>query len=253
MSELECPASHDGAHRFPTLAPEDALRREMELLNRVAAGTRRFAVSVWSTDRCLVAPGSITRRAGFGEAKAAMAARGWPVLVRGTGGDVTPLTPGVINVSTAFVMSPDRPQRIQEAYGRLCEPILDTLGRLGISAHCAAVPGSFCDGAYNIVVAGKKLAGTAQRWRRMAAPNPARRSFAVLAHGSILCDVDLAEMVKAVNDFHGLCRLERRARRDRHTTLAELLPARTRGTDRGDFLRSTAMDLKTNLQRHFAD
>jgi len=225
----------------------------MELLNSVAAGTRRFAVSVWSTRRCLVAPGSIARRDGFGATKAAMAARGWPVFVRGTGGGVTPLAPGVINVSTAFVMPPDRPRRIQEAYGRLCEPILDTLGRLGVSAHCAAVPGSFCDGTYNIVVAGKKLAGTAQRWRRMASPNPAGRSFAVLAHGSILCDVDLTEMVKAVNDFHGMCRLERRARRDRHTMLCDLLPTRSRGKGRGDFVRSTAMDLETEFQRRFAD
>ncbi|MCB1385934.1 MAG: hypothetical protein KDJ80_08325 [Nitratireductor sp.] len=49
-----------------------------------------------------------------------------------------------------------------------------------VTAHSAACPGSFCDGAWNVVVEGRKLAGTAQRWRA----TPAGR--VVLIHAAIL-------------------------------------------------------------------
>jgi len=224
----------------------------MELLDDVATGSKRVALSLWSTHRCLVAPKSITRAPYFDEARAAMAAQGWPVFLRGTAGGLTPQGPGVINISAIYPMPSDQPNRIQEAYGRLCDPILAVLRRIGVSAYCAPVPGSFCDGDHNIVVAGRKLAGTAQRWRRMKASNGTKRSFAVLAHASILCENDLSAMVSAVNAFHSASRVAVRVQRNRHTTLSELIHATTPTKDRADLLRSTAIDLDFELRRCLA-
>lgn len=235
-----------------TLTPAEALRHEMELLDSVATGSERFVLSLWSTHRCLVAPKSITRAPCFDQARESMTAQGWPVFLRSTGGDVTPQAPGVINVSTAFLMQPDQPNRIQEAYGRLCGPILAVLRRIGIAAYCAAVPGSFCDGDYNIVVAGKKLVGTAQRWRRMTASNGEERPFAVLAHASVLCEGDLSAMVNAVNDFYSASGVGGYVQQNKHTSLSELVPTTTFPKDRGDFLRSTAIDLENELRMRFA-
>ncbi len=205
-----------------TPAPQEALDHEMGLLDRVAAGEASFFCSIWSTQRCLIAPCSLSRNPCFEHARARMAAKGWPVFLRSTGGDVTPQAPGIINISIIFTIAPGRPKPIQDAYRMLCAPILSRLETLGIPAYSAAAPGSFCDGAYNIVVAGKKLAGTAQRWRQLKRSNGPSRSHAVLAHAFLLCQVDLAEVTGAVNEFYRSCKIEHRVRRDSHITLSDL-------------------------------
>lgn len=213
---------NDEEWEFATLAPQEALDHEMDLLERVAAGGASFLCSVWSTRRCLIAPSALSRNPYFEQACARMAAMCWPVFLRGTGGGVTPLAPGIVNISIVFTIVPGRPKPIQDAYRMLSTPILSRLETLGIQAYSAAVPGSFCDGAYNIVVAGKKLAGTAQRWRRVKTLNEPSRSYAVLAHASLLCQVDLAELTGAVNEFYRSCEIERRVRQDSHVTMSDL-------------------------------
>jgi hypothetical protein len=90
------------------------------------------------------------------------------------------------------------------------------------------VDGAFCNGDYNLVVDGRKLAGTAQRWRKMAPhTGAAEDDFAVLVHAVILCDENLAALWQAGNHFYAQCDLEERIDPALHLSLAELLPAST--------------------------
>ena len=198
----------------------------------VGDGAPRFAI--WRTPQALIVPRGMPGRANFDAAAAGAEEQGWPVFERDTGGDLTPQTPGIVNLSLVFRMDGDRPS-IETAYRRLTAPVLAFLkSEFGLDATTQAVPGAFCDGAYNIAVGGKKLGGTAQRWRLLtakdvapavadgAAHTPATPASAVLAHVALLCTIDLAPAIGMLNTFYRDLGLERRVDLDKHVTLAAL-------------------------------
>ncbi len=100
-------------------------------------------------------------------------------------------------------------------------PILlrDTGGEPGLRAGVGAVPGAFCDGRYNLTLERRKLAGTAQRWRRSRDGRPA-----VLAHGAVLMDDWREPMADIVNRFYHACASDLRCAADSHLALGERLP-----------------------------
>ncbi len=202
----------------PLVAVGEGLRHELALLDAVVDGTLRFEVSTWRAPHALVVPRSTARLERFAEAARASADEGWPVFVRESGGGVVPLSPGVLTVA---IVSNAPAVQIEAAYRALCEPLVQTLAELGVRAELGWVPGAFCDGAYNVVVNGKKLAGTAQRWRRMRTGDE-RRGDAVLAHAMLLVDDDLLELVGAVDRFAIRCGVEA-ASVEQHITLAQAL------------------------------
>lgn len=151
---------------------QDGLDAERALLDEVCGGAREHGLLLWQPcDRALVMPRRMERLEGFAPASAAVAERGWPVLLRDTGGEPVPQSPGVLNIALSYALGPgDNEQtRIETAYLRLCQPICDWLRERGLDAGVGAVAGSFCDGRYNVTLDGRKLAGTAQRWRRNGA------------------------------------------------------------------------------------
>jgi len=87
-----------------------------------------------------------------------------PLAVRGTGGTAVPQGPGTANI-TLFTRH-DRAPDITLFYGEMCAALQDGFQTLGLHTTIGAKPGSFCDGDFNILFEGKKLAGTAQRWCR---------------------------------------------------------------------------------------
>ncbi|MEM1416189.1 MAG: hypothetical protein AAGH15_14880 [Myxococcota bacterium] len=153
---------------------------------------------------------SVSRRPGFERARAALAERRIPVVVRSTGGGVVPQGPGIVNLSATVPLSAARGATGAD-FARLCAPLQDWLGARGLASQLGHVPGSFCDGAHNVMVHGRKLAGAAQRRGRTHA----------LLHMVVLVDTDLPSAVGAV-------RLLREhlgdapPRVDAHTTLAGL-------------------------------
>src|SRR3546814_21024795 len=66
----------------------------------------------------------------------------------------------------------------------------------GVDAHTQAVDGSFCDGRYNLAVGAgqeaRKIAGTAQVWRRQAVGSAQEHIQVVLVHALILAGVDVS-------------------------------------------------------------
>ncbi len=165
---------------------QDGLDAERALLDEVCGGAREHGLLLWQPcDRALVMPRRMERLEGFAPASAAVAERGWPVL-------------------------------LETAYLRLCQPICDWLRERGLDAGVGAVAGSFCDGRYNVTLDGRKLAGTAQRWRRNGAGRPV-----VLAHAALLVGAEREEMVEVVNTFTRRCGSAPDCQADSHLGLSE--------------------------------
>ncbi|MBN6716556.1 lipoate--protein ligase family protein [Pseudomonas capsici] len=202
---------------------EKGLQAEQDLLASVCAGDADHGLLFWRpNDRALVMPRRMSRLPGFTEASETLADSGWPVLLRETGGEPVPQSSATVNIALVYAQpgtDADR-DRIENAYRRLCQPILDLLTELGGQASLGDVDGAFCDGRFNVNLDGRKMVGTAQRWRQsQGGTRPV-----VLAHGALLLDNERQQMVAAVNRFNELCELEARVRAQSHIALYEAFP-----------------------------
>jgi hypothetical protein len=93
-----------------------------------------------------------------------MRAAGWPVVLRKSGGGACPVAPGTVQVS---MVDPILHQTtINGRYAVLAELLQATLRRCRVIAHTGLVAGAYCPGAYDLSVAGRKIAGMSQRWFR---------------------------------------------------------------------------------------
>jgi len=198
----------------------ERLDRDRQLLEAVRAGHAPPTARLWENLRCLVAARSERDLPGLDAARTRLAPGGWPVLVRDSGGTAVPHAPGILQLTLAF-RPPERPLcTLDSVYAALALPLQRGLARIGVAAEFGDVPGSFCDGRFNLVAQGRKLAGTAQRWRaRPGATSPGRG--AVLAHALLLVDGDLAEWTRVVNTFYAEAGSERRYEPSASITVAE--------------------------------
>ena len=210
--------------RQPLALTVDAgLQAEQELLAAVCRGERDAGVLFWQpSDRALVMPRRMSRLENFEAACAELAIAGWPVLLRETGGEPVPQSPSVVNVALVYVAprSEGDHGRIEKAYERLCLPLCEVLREWGGDASVGEIEGAFCDGRYNVNLNGRKLVGTAQRWRQgLGGKRPV-----VLVHGALLLENERESMVAAVNRFNECCDLEQRCLADSHIALHEVAP-----------------------------
>lgn len=214
------------------LSPQEARAHEAEMLDRVARRETDLEILVWSTHPCFVAPSASARLAGFEAGKARVEALGLPLHLRETGGDLMPQGPNVVTATIAFAASNGGSFGVAAAYDRLCQPLLDLLRACGVAACCGSVPDAFCDGRFNIAVGGRKLAGTAQRWRTRRRPvGPEQAGVAVLAHAAVFVTADFRPYVDAANAFYAACGLDRRVRAEAHVALADLFSDEFHGPD----------------------
>ncbi|CAM3377997.1 lipoate--protein ligase [Pseudomonas floridensis] len=202
---------------------EKGLQAEQDLLAAVSAGEADHGLLFWRpNDRALVMPRRMSRLPGFVEASETLADNGWPILLRETGGEPVPQSQATVNIALVYAQPAtdvDR-DRIETAYRRLCQPILDVLIELGGQASLGEIDGAFCDGRFNVNLEGRKMVGTAQRWRQsQGGSRPV-----VLAHAALLLEDERVPMVAAVNRFNALCELDARVRADSHIALHEAFP-----------------------------
>lgn len=206
---------------LPTpLTIEAGLQAEQDLLASVCAGDTEFGLLFWQpSDRALVMPRRLNRLPGFDHACEVSAAAGWPVLLRETGGEPVPQSAATINI--ALVYAPPRSEgdlnRIETGYRRLCDPICQLLDELGGTSSLGEIDGAFCDGRFNVNLDGRKMVGTAQRWRQ----SQGGQRPVGLVHGAMLMDDERDSMVAAVNRFNEACGLEQRVRAQSHIALHE--------------------------------
>ena len=165
------------------------LAAEIAMLGDVASGNAPASAFVWQVkDPWLVLPDRFARSDAFEMASSACARAGWPVTTRKTGGGITPQGPGVLDVAIAFQVEKAQSRTVRDSYAAICDPLVEAFAALGVNSTAEPVEGSFCDGDYNLAVGGRKIVGTAQRWRRNTC----------LCHALILTDIDLGSAVAAV-------------------------------------------------------
>ncbi|MGB8920311.1 MAG: lipoate--protein ligase family protein [Pseudomonas sp.] len=207
-----------------SLTIEAGLQAEQDLLASVCAGNAEFDLLFWQpSDRALVMPRRLNRLPGFEHACEVSAAAGWPVLLRETGGEPVPQSASTINI--ALVYAPPRSEgdlnRIETGYRRLCDPICELLDELGGTSSLGEIDGAFCDGRFNVNLDGRKMVGTAQRWRQ----SQGGQRPVGLVHGAMLVANERESMVAAVNRFNEACGLEQRVRAESHIALHEKFAA----------------------------
>ncbi len=205
------------------IAFANALSRERDLLDCVKdepAGT--CVALVWRTPKAIIVPRGLPSRDYYPRASAAAEALGYTLHERDTGGDLTPQSEGVVNLSIAYRLD-GKQAAIADAYVALTDPVLAFLkATYGITARTASIPGAFCDGTYNVAIGDRKLAGTAQKWKLLGGDGDARR-VSVLGHIALMATNDLAPALDALNAFYEASGSERRVILERHVTLADVL------------------------------
>lgn len=185
---------------------------ELAWLDAALQGSTRAVL--WQAPYGLVAPLSYRRHGRLDVVCTAFAARGWPVRLRRSGGGVVPQGPGILNLSLTWPVAGLPGAQAYRVYTQLCGILARALAALHINARPRAVTGSFCDGRFNLAVGPRKIAGTAQYWRR------AGGCHAVLAHALLLVDTDTTALTALANDFEVALHSDRRYDANVVTTVA---------------------------------
>lgn len=192
----------------------DAIAAEASLYQHLTRGELGYAV--WRTTQGLVATRSEARLAHFDDAADESAARGWPVVLRGSGGGTVPQGPGLLNVTRVRRLSAAADLTVEEEYLAFGSILRDAFRSVTVETRYGDVPRSYCDGRYNLVADERKLVGTAQRWSFRDGDRIA------MAHALVNVSLDLAEACEAVNDFYERAGSDQRVCPDAHVTLSEL-------------------------------
>ncbi|MDR5753370.1 MULTISPECIES: lipoyl protein ligase domain-containing protein [unclassified Caballeronia] len=211
----------------PAATSGNPLDAEEALLAHAAAG--RAVAHLWEAPVSLVVPRSYQRYATLDAARDAFAQRGCPVWLRLSGGGLVPQGPGILNLSLAYPLAGTIGTMADAVYLHLCAILAGALHGLGIETNWREVEGSFCDGRFNLAwgPAGdaRKIAGTAQYWRRVpqAAGTRDEPLYAVLAHAVLLVDADPLEINRRANDFESLIGSGRHYEADKVVSVADAL------------------------------
>ncbi len=189
----------------------DGIDSEARWMEHAAADGRAQA-HVWQGEAGWSVPRSYTRAP-------AWSTHGHALQVRDSGGGLVPQGPGLTNLTLVF---PTRatPAATDAIYRALCAGLQSALAPLGLTATTQAVEGSFCDGRYNLAVDGRKIAGTAQAWRRIEGRQ------IVLAHAVLIVDADIEPLTAAANALEEALGQTRRYRAGAVTSVARAWCAR---------------------------
>lgn len=176
---------------------------------------------VWQSEQALVVSRSDQRLPNFARAKEHMAAQGWPVVLRRSGGTAVPQGPGMLNVT--WMTDPgEGPSGLRRDYERFVDVLIKGLTPLTLNLSIGANPGSWCDGDFNLQCDGLKVGGTAQR----------RAGSRVMCQLALAVSMPNTNLVDAVNAFYEAAGSEFRAeptastclqaQADRHATQLDL-------------------------------
>jgi lipoate-protein ligase A len=175
---------------------------------------------LWSNDRCIVASRAQTVMPNFAVARNVSREAGWAVVRRRSGGTAVVHRPGILNVSWQQTL-PARPQAwITVGYQAFLDLLIRAMSRLGLQCDHGPVPGSHCDGRFNLRHEGRKLAGTA------AYAGAAAGTCYCVFHGSITVSGSIAEDLTAIERFERCLGVHNAYDPSTHVSLSELVAAR---------------------------
>ena len=211
-----------GVRRFGSATA--ALIEEEWLLDRSSCDGRRRALA-WVAPPALVFARREARCAGFRRGLAWAQARGLEVGVRLSGGSGVPIGPGTLNLALVAPLAPNAALKVEEGYAELLGAARAILAPSGLVVTAGEMPGAYCDGRFNLLAAGRKIAGTAQRVRQ--GPVPVR-----LAHVALSLCADTGADMDRLNGFQAAAGLPERYDPGRAASAAELLGLDATARDR---------------------
>lgn len=212
----------EGVSDIPILNAKIGLDLELNLLQSVVDGETNADFLIWRCEQSLVVPKSFSHKANFKLTQKYFNYIGWPIVLRETGGDLTPQYPGMLNVAIVF-RSAKKAVSIRDSYLEICQPIIHALSRLGINASYGSINGAFCNGDYNVTVNNKKIAGTAQRWRQIKSVDSVNQDVAILVQAAILTEGPLTYLWQICNEFYQRNDINYFIEEDKHIALNEIL------------------------------
>jgi lipoate-protein ligase A len=206
---------------LPGAGAECDIAGEMQLLEDVLSTPERGVLRLWRTSPCLVVTPLLAHREGFAAAAEASAERGWPVVVRRTGGGPVPQTAGTLNVSLAYATPRDQAPGIDAAFRHFADAMLKALRNCGVTAAVGEIEGSCCPGRYDIAIGKQKIIGIAQRRRQGTTGGQKDGALlaAVLVHAMVWVDGTLDPEIDHLERFLNEAGAPTRFRRDVMGTL----------------------------------
>ena len=190
-----------------TLPLHGAIAHEAMWMRECAAQGQPIA-HLWQAPRGWVVPATYTHLPGW----SGVTVDG-ELQVRASGGGLVPQGPGIWNLSLIWPAGPAGAADSTAVYHALCDRLAAAFETLGLEASAGAVEGSFCDGRFNLAIAGQKVVGTAQAWRRLAGQTVG------LAHAVIVVDADPEDLARRANAVELALGHERRYRAEAMTSL----------------------------------
>lgn len=195
-----------------TAIDADAVRLDALLRGDASAGGWRL----WTNRPCLVTTRRFAAMPRFADAALASARQGWPVFVRPSGGTTVAHRPGTLNASHFQSWRGDGDDAIRR-FRIFCEHLVTSIGAVGISAYLGPVDRSYCDGRFNLVSEGQKLAGTASLVRLSGG------NVGLLSHASIWVTGEIAADIEAIERFERALGLQASYSHNVHMTLEHRL------------------------------
>ena len=183
--------------------PEQDIAAEMTLLEEVLQAPLCPILRLWRVRPCLVVTPLLAHRADFTAAAETSCARGWPVMVRRTGGGPVPQITGTLNVSLAFATPRAEAPGIDPAFRSFADRLCAALRACDVAPEVREIAGSCCPGRYDIAIAAahgsRKIIGIAQR-RRQGSKDGTLLA-AILVHAMVWLDGDLPDGIDALETF----------------------------------------------------
>lgn len=202
--------------------PEIALEHDTNLLREVATGRRAATARLWEVSQCLAVTKKETRFPNYENARIEMCSKGWPPIVRKSGGTAVPLHAGILNLSIIVPQANTSNYDLDDMYMALCEPINRALVKLGLKPEYGETPGSYCDGRYNLNINGLKITGTAQKIM-LSPPNSKELKQGVLAQAMLMIEADTKHGTNLVNSFYHTAGSERTFDPSVATSISDLI------------------------------
>jgi len=153
--------------------------------------------SCWQSAQGLCVTRKEHRLPHFAEAQDALTAQSHELATRRSGGTVVAQGDGILNITHLSLHF--GPRNIGGSYMDFCGDMQSRFKMLGFETDIGPVAGSYCDGDYNLILDGKKLAGTSQRW--VKGPE---KALITLNHAVILVTANGQDATRRVNDFHAI-------------------------------------------------
>lgn len=195
----------------------DAIARDEVLLRTMVAPSGPVdMLRLWVNQPCLVTTRRLANHPRFEEARRLSAENGWPVHVRASGGTTVVHRPGILNVSL-LRRKMGGPLKVADYYAPLTDLLCAAFDAMDVKAFVGSRHGSYCDGAFNVLLGDRKIAGTSCRVIR------GEGMIAYLAHAVVWVEGDVLQDIAAIRRFEAALGLAVDYAPGRHVTLEAAL------------------------------